>query len=104
SEGDCQAEREGSHCEIAPTGKAVQDGWKRTLGVLLLEDAGGILIRLARVDLQRKAGDPGRRDVAPEALCLSLRRASLVEVIQPSLADRHHFGVRSEERRVGKAR
>ena len=69
---------------------------ERALGVLLGEDAGGIGVRLARVDLERQPRLARRGDVAAEAFRLRLGCRVLVVVVEPRLADGDHLGVLGE--------
>ena len=55
-------------------------------------------VGLARMDHQRQAGFARRRDVRAEALLLRVARAVVVVIVEPGLADRHHFRMLRDRR------
>ncbi len=71
----------------------MQHGAERPLGHFIFEDAAAIVVGVAGVNDQRKAGRTRGGDVRPKAARLRLGRAVLVEIIQPRFTERHDLGM-----------
>src|SRR6478752_10822458 len=92
-EADIEPERDRLQRQLAPAGVTMQHRAKRSLFRLLFKDAAAILVRLAGVDHQRQAGGAGGGDVGTKAPRLRLRRAVVVEIVEPGFAERDDLGM-----------
>src|SRR6266702_567213 len=92
-EADVEPKRHRLQCELAPAGVTMQHGAKRSLCRFLLQDAAAILVGLAGVDHQRQAGGTSRGNVGTKAPRLRLRRAVVVEIIEPGFTERDDLGM-----------
>ena len=84
-------QRHRAHGQIAPAGETMQHGREGALPAFFLQNARHVVIGLARMDHQRQAGLARRRDMGAKALFLRVARAVVVVIVEPGLADRHHF-------------
>ena len=71
----------------------MQHGAERPLGHLLLQDALTVPVGIAGVDHERQAGHAGGGNVRAKAARLRLRRAVVVEIVEPGLAQRDDLRV-----------
>ena len=79
----------------------MKQGFERPPLHLVFQNARHIPVRFARMDYQRQACLPRRRDVGAKALRLRRPRTQVVMVIQPRLADSHHLGMLGKFNKFG---
>src|SRR3546814_16178265 len=84
--------------EILAGGEAMDHAGERALPHFFGEDEGGILLRIARVDDQRKPGLARCGDMRPKAHLLTCAVAVVIVIIEAGLADRN------DARMIGRAR
>ena len=67
----------------------MEDKGKGPLPHLFCQDGSHVVIGIARMNDQRQAGRPRRRDVIAKAFCLHLARRAVIEIVEARLADGH---------------
>ena len=81
------------NASVAAAGEAMQHGREGALPGFFGKDLRHVVVAIARMDHQRKAGFTCGGNMLTETLRLKLVRAGVVVIVQPGLADGHDLGV-----------